>query len=130
MSEIIWLPSILLMNKLGLREGKNLLQGQRWSPRLLTPCLMLFLLHSLTPKTISLGYLKTWSLGKGQFIPQTGLIDGTHSSSQPFIFMLSLPECNRKPLPTDWHPFPHSQHGQTCGFCSPGLQFQFPKINI
>lgn len=90
MSEIIWPPSILLMNKLWLREGKNLLQGQRWSPRLLTPCLMLFLLHSLTPKTISLGYLKTWSLGKGQFIPQTGLIDGTHSSSQPFIFMLCL----------------------------------------
>ena len=90
MSEIIWPPSILLMNKLGLRQGKSLLQGQRWSPKLLTSCLMLFLLYSLTPEMISLGYLKTWSLGKEQFIPQTVLTDGTLSSRQPLIFMPCL----------------------------------------
>lgn len=39
---------------------------------------------------ISLGYLKTWSLGKEQLIPQTVLTDETLSTRQPLVFMPCL----------------------------------------
>lgn len=85
-----------------------MLQGQRWSPRLQTPCLMFFLLHSLIQKIyiyISLGSLKTWSLGRGCFAPQTGLRDGPPLASPQ---LPALPEGSQKPLPTAWQPFSHS----------------------